>query len=108
MTETSGLPPSLSLASLDASQVMQLCEWGIDIQGGPSQSWECSDGLTVSTGTVAECVAGLESGASSCDITVGEMEGCLRALGRDACNVLDDPACAAVRACGMASTDDGL
>lgn len=103
---TSGVPSTLTVASLDAAQLRQLCEWSIGVQGGPGRMVECPGGGSTTTSTEADCTGGLSGTTISCDITVGEVEDCFVAIGTDLCGLLDGPACAPFVACGMARSSD--
>lgn len=91
----SGVNQSAQVGDLSESDMRQLCEWGVQAQGGAGSTEQCDNGFEATVGTVDECIANQQSYAS-CDLTVGQVEDCTAA---GPCAVLGDPACAPVVEC---------
>jgi hypothetical protein len=98
---SSGLPRSSTVGSLDSSQAATLCDWENAKQGGYGRSVSCPDGSTQTTdANRAYCVSAVPYFATYCPtLTVGEVEDCANALGTNICNIATEPACAPVAAC---------
>jgi hypothetical protein len=111
----SGLPEGDTIASLDASELEDLCSYFASLEDQPEREVDCGDGITVTRGinaeevaaTIAECVEDAPAGA--CPVTVGQAETCFE-FGNGltdeefcdfifsetppaACAPLNDPAC---------------
>ncbi len=95
----SGVPGATQLSDLTPAQVMTFCSWAIiDIQGGENIETECGDGLSVDTGTVAECTADYAD-LPVCDLTVAQVELCMLEVGDDPCLAFQSPECADYISC---------
>ena len=81
---SSGLDGTAQAGQLSTSDEQALCEWSIAEAGGAGHVTECGDEITVSVGTVAECVEDFADFVD-CDITVGELEACVNAFASDPC-----------------------
>ncbi|HVV88016.1 MAG TPA: hypothetical protein VHE35_33475 [Kofleriaceae bacterium] len=94
---SSGVDTSKKLVDLSASDKQTFCAWRVATEGGEGHSTDCGDGITITTGSVAECVSGFDSFSASCTATVGDAEGCVEASAANEC----DPgsACDAIFAC---------
>ena len=95
----SGVSQSKQIKDLSANELMDLCTWGTAEMGGENNETDCGDGSTNNTGTVAECLVDLESSYETCDITVGNLEECVRALAADPCDGITSPGCAILLSC---------
>ena len=91
----SGVPAASQLATLSEADRTSLCEYIVEVQGGPG-AHECGDGVTVEVPTVAECVMESSMFPAECGITVGQAEDCAEAIGTNQCM----PPPAAMEACG--------
>lgn len=83
----SGVDQNKAITTLETDEVETFCDWMIDTYGGEAVEHQCPDDVTVTTPTMAECVAEYQQISPSCSgVTVEEMEGCIRALADDPCN----------------------
>lgn len=73
----SGVDSDKRVAELSESEVRDVCEAGIEAQGGEGTTHDCGDGVTAEVGTVDECVADYQDFPSDCELTVGELEACV-------------------------------
>jgi hypothetical protein len=98
---SSGVPRSSTIGSLDSSQAVTLCDWENAKQGGYGRSITCPDGSTQTTDADrATCVSQVPYFGTYCPtLTVGDIEDCANALGINICNVGSEPACGPVAAC---------
>jgi len=94
---SSGVDPTKPVVGLTADEVMTMCSWSVDAQGGAGYVSDCGDGFTITTQTVAECVTSFE--AATCSATVGDIEACVNAMDGDGCRVLTETACEPLLAC---------
>ncbi|MBI2376083.1 MAG: hypothetical protein HYV07_18965 [Deltaproteobacteria bacterium] len=92
---TSGIEGSKPLASLNAAEIRQLCEWSTSIQGGPGQR-QCpgAEGTTITVPTVDECAAASSFAGAPTECTVSMTETCMTAIEGDTCNFFSEEACA--------------
>jgi hypothetical protein len=97
-SDHSGVDGSKTVISMSASEKQTFCEWVVERQGGAGHTTECGDGVTVTTQTVAECVAGFADLTSNCPLTVSQAETCNLAIAADACS-FGGEACAPVFEC---------
>ncbi len=95
-SENSGIDPGTPVRDLSVAEHQALCEWGVDLQGGPGER-DCGDDPDVPVPTVAECVAELAE-YTDCSATVGDVESCTRALADDLCTLFHAE-CAALLPC---------
>jgi hypothetical protein len=97
----SGVDGDKYVDELTAEEARQLCEWGVEKQGGPMTKM-CGGGVTITVRTVDECVASFQGeGAPHCQVSVAE--DCLDALDGEPCNLFSKSECATFVACGMSS-----
>lgn len=98
---SSGVPRSSTVGSLDGSQAATLCDWENAKQGGYGRSVTCPDGSTQTTDPDrATCVSQAPYFSTYCPtLTVGDLEDCANALGTNICNVATEPACGPVATC---------
>jgi hypothetical protein len=97
----SGLPLDKTLAELDESEWEQLCEWG-NAQYEEAEV-DCGDGVTVSVGTVDECVEESLAYYGECSSTVESMEACVGAIAEDPCSSELPAECTGILACAFAN-----
>ncbi len=96
---SSGVDRDTSLTDLTAAEVMDICEWAVAEGGGPGAETDCGDGVTVTNGTVAECVEDYPSEVSSdCTATVADVEDCFEAMNGDPCS-FEHPECEPLFSC---------
>jgi hypothetical protein len=96
---SSGVTTTKQLKDLSSAEQMQECEWGIAYSGGAGHQTMCADNVTITVGTVAECVQDMMAYASNgCTATVEQLEACTRAIAADPCAFGGD-ACGPVFAC---------
>jgi hypothetical protein len=93
---SSGVSGSKQLGQLDMSEWQTLCEYIVEVEGGEGKVTECGDGVTVTTTTVAECVADAPT-FMGCTATVANAEACAEAIGADPC--AGSAACEPIFAC---------
>lgn len=75
----SGVDSSKKVSDLSEGEIQQICEWGIDLQGGPRQ---ITCGETSITLDVAGCVESMKKELEiyeTCSLTVGQLEACSEA-----------------------------
>lgn len=90
----SGVDQSKQMADLTPAEVMDQCEWSMEIAGGPGESFDCGDGTTATNNTVAECVAGYDATFyATCNLTVGDVENCFTGLDGSPCNLFTTEEC---------------
>lgn len=77
----SGLDSGAPIASLDAGEVGDLCDYLVGVLG-PERVIDCGDGDTRSVGgeDATECVSELSAFPDTCTITVGQYEACIEDL----------------------------
>lgn len=96
-TGASGLARSRSVASLSDDEAAKLCDWSLATEGGAGKEFDCGGGESHVVHTKAECLDGvaLMKKLEPCyAVTVGELEDCSIAEGKDACGRA--PACTTV------------
>jgi len=98
----SGLPAEQTVGSLDAGERADFCEW-VGAQPGVGVEMDCGDGLTVTIETDT-CEASLA--ADTCEVTIGEAEGCFEAQLEDPCAFVV-PACDGLVACATGAGQSG-
>ena len=96
----SGVSSSKQLKDLTTGEVMTMCEWGVETQGGAGHMTTCGDNIVVTTSTVTECVAEVNAYKANCTATVSQLEACTNALADNPCDFATS-ACAAIFACAM-------
>src|SRR5688572_23190654 len=85
---SSGVTTTKQLKDLTPAEQLQECEWGVAYSGGPGHQTMCADNVTITTGTVAECVEDMMAYASrGCTATVAQLEECTRAIAADPCSL---------------------
>ena len=86
----SGVPVTAKLTDLTNPQILAVCDYVNNVQGGYDKHQTCSDGTTGDTDTSQEsCATSFLPGiASQCPtLTVGDVEGCARSAGTDLCSL---------------------
>ena len=96
--DSSGVDQDKQISALSSDEQMSLCTWSIDSQGGEGHVTECGDDVTVTTGSVSDCVTDLALYAE-CGISVAELEDCSNDLADEPCDPFSSTACAAVFEC---------
>ena len=94
----SGVDGAKPIISMTVSEKQTFCEWLVAEQGGPDHVTECGGGVSVTTQTVAECVAGFADFSPTCAATVAQGEACAIAVGAAPCS-FGGEACAPIFAC---------
>ncbi len=83
----SGVGSNKRVVELNASELLELCEYFSSIKEQPEREIDCGNGSTTTVGInpedvqaeVDDCVADAPTNAS-CPLTVGQAEGCIEAL----------------------------
>ncbi len=94
----SGVDGSKPVVTMTASEKQTFCEWVVAQQGGAGHTTDCGNGVTVTTQTVAECVAGFADLIATCPATVAQGEACASASAAAPCS-FGGEACAPLFAC---------
>ena len=97
---TYAAPVKKKLTALSANERQQLCQYMVEAEGGV-HSKTCSDGLTISVKSAADCVSGLTAFKSTCTATVDNAEACAEAAGDDLCNLVSSPSCTFLFQCAQ-------
>jgi hypothetical protein len=71
-----GIPDDTRLADLSGSQRRQLCEWWVELAGGPNVTLMCLNGQVSFSGTVDTCVSDLSMLPVDCPTLVGSYIRC--------------------------------
>lgn len=93
---SSGLPTSERVATLDETEIAELCDWSAAQTGGYGVEKDCGNGQTARTQeSQAECVQSMRDGATQpeCTVTVGQVEDCINALDGDLCQLIAQVEC---------------
>jgi hypothetical protein len=99
---SSGVTQSKAITELDAGEVSVFCEWAIEVQGGANHKTECGDGVSITVYDQAKCEAEYADVPAACStVTVAEMEGCVNALGDNACGAFQSSACSEYLMCAL-------
>jgi hypothetical protein len=101
--DSSGFPRDKLVAHLTPAEVARLCDWLSAKQGGYGRRVTCADGHTAETDeSLVTCVRDyldLRLVLETCQLTVGQMEDCSRAVGLDLCTLETANECGPLRAC---------
>jgi hypothetical protein len=93
----SGVSSSKKLLVLSASEQDKLCQYSVDVAGGPHDV-SCGQGVTISVGDKATCLSQFELLTDNCTATVDDAETCAESMSKDPCRI-DVNACFALRSC---------
>jgi hypothetical protein len=103
--DTSGFPRDRLVATLTAAEAARLCDWVNANEGGYGRQITCSDGrIEESDESLVTCVRDfldLRPILQACQLTVGHMEDCSRAIGPDLCSLDTASECGPLRACAQ-------
>jgi hypothetical protein len=100
----SGLDPSRLVASLTGDELQTLCQWSADTEGGSGKVTSCQVDGGMSNASVkppSSCAADFMK--RSCQLTVGQVEDCSRAVGADPCHALSAMPCVPILACAFSA-----
>jgi len=101
-TPTPAIDPSLPLASLDASQKAELCDWEAAKLGGYGTTTSCggASGVMVPV-SQSDCVAGFNFSQNTCQATVSDEFNCVDVVSQSPCQATLDnaPECQVVISC---------
>lgn len=89
----SGLSSSKRIVDLSADEESDLCDYIVDVQGGP-RTVMCGPDVSVSFSGKADCLMDNNGFAASCPATVADAEACAEGTGADPCGPI--PASCAV------------
>ena len=95
----SGLDRSGVVTALPPADLMTLCEWSTETQGGAGTTTECGD-HTVTVEDAPHCADGFTG--KTCTLTVGQLEDCVNVLADDPCGALQSSSCGPVIECAFA------
>jgi hypothetical protein len=93
----SGVDRGKSLGELTSEEILALCTWTIDAQGGAGERACGFEGGTLSVNTVDQCISGFTGNMSRCQVAL--FEDCINSLYGDACQIFATSACKAYFDC---------
>lgn len=92
----SGVDPAKFVDQLTPSEVMTICTWSTEKQGGPGMKM-CGQNTNITVATPEQCTMNFSMGAPHCSVM--SLEDCMLSLQGDACNFLTSAECAAYVQC---------